>query len=80
MRHRKPSKPHTNLIRAGVLTAALAAGSFLGSGTALAGTAGGGPDNYYDPDVIDADDVLDVDYVQVQDVLDVGADVIDSTS
>jgi len=73
MRHRKPST-HTNLIRAGVLTAALAAGSVLGSGTALAGTAGHGPDNYYDPDVID------VDYVQVEDVLNVGADVIDSTS
>jgi hypothetical protein len=80
MRHRKPSKPHTNLIRAGVLTTALAAGSFLGSGTALAGTAGHGPDNYYDPDVVDADDVVDVDYVQVEDVVDVGVDLIDSTS
>jgi len=76
MRHRKPST-HTNLIRAGVLTTAIAAMGVLGSGTALAGTAGGGPDNYYDPDVIDADDVIDVDYVQVQDVLNVGADVID---
>ncbi|MDQ3029660.1 MAG: hypothetical protein M3R09_06435 [Actinomycetota bacterium] len=36
MRHRKPSKPHTNLIRAGVLSAALAAGGFMGSGTAIA--------------------------------------------
>ncbi len=79
MRHRKPST-HTNLIRAGVLSAAIAATGLLGSGTALAGTAGHGPDNYYDPDVIDADDVLDVDYVQVQDVLNVGADLIDSTS
>ena len=79
MRHRKPST-HTNLIRAGALTAALAAGSVLGSGTALAGTAGHGPDNYYDPDVIDVDDVVDVDYVQVEDVVDVGVDLIDSTS
>ncbi len=79
MRHRKPST-HTNLIRTGVLTVAIAAASVLGSGTALAGTAGHGPDNYYDPDVIDADDVIDVDYVQVQDVLNVGADLIDSTS
>ena len=79
MRHRKPST-HTNLIRTGVLTVAIAATGLLGSGTALAGTAGHGPDNYYDPDVIDADDVIDVDYVQIEDVLNVGVDVIDSTS
>jgi len=73
MRHRKPAT-HTNLVRSGVLTVAIAAGGVLGSGTALAGTAGHGPNNYYDPDVVD------VDYVQVQDVLNVGVDVIDSTS
>ena len=63
-----------------MLSAAIAATGLLGSGTALAGTAGHGPDNYYDPDVVDVDDVIDVDYVQVQDVLNVGADLIDSTS
>jgi len=77
MRHRKPPT-HTNLIRAGVLTVAIAATGLLGSGTALAGTAGHGPDN--DPDVVDVDDVIDVDYVQIEDVLNVGVDVIDSTS